>query len=345
MAVQAIFYNAQLELFVLSQVRFSLRRSGLLRRNKALWTLPGSVYRNAGIITTDCCALFIVLMLAIIEVRQLREAARQSLQLRSHILNPFRFASIGIFLGFVSFGAFYIYLNVETDSLSSDLAGLEPVQNYTAGGMLKAAVLSEMFRVSQWMGLGQGALGLVPLCARLRTENGLKAFFVVFANFAMGAAQLTQLSYCRASLDACSEVLMGDVDFMGMFAIAPVSVAQMGYGKHATTEATMWFLLFMAARLGSDELVVIILVLVNLFIAIINEAYIQVNEAFWLHPITKVIKVPDSTFWPQEGSPAWDVSEGPKSLTVANAVLGFDPFDMPHMHRESSSGAADHMRL
>ncbi|CAE7775803.1 pkd2 [Symbiodinium sp. CCMP2456] len=86
-------------------------------------------------------------------------------------------------------------------------------------------------------------------------------FFVVFANFAMGAHFLfghILYSWSTTFLPFASSmrVLMGDFDFMGMYDIAPVS-------------SVSWFMLFT---------VMVVFVLVNLFIAIVTDSYQRVHR-------------------------------------------------------------------
>ncbi|CAE8630999.1 unnamed protein product [Polarella glacialis] len=274
-SIQGLFYNADLGIFVFTEVRFELLRSGMLMQYKTVRCLPEMVYTGAG--------------------------ANRQKSLISHFLNFYRLATIATIMGGFALAIFFLWLSFQIDDLSAQIEGAPQATGLTTAGYMpglqhsqewldhhlwldgvieEIATLAEYLRNAQLAGFWYSLLMLCKFMegfeanARLATviktfrfaRSDLLHFFVlfglVFINFSLGAyflfgQQLKVWSSMTMSMSSSFRTLMGDFDFMSIYSIAPIS-------------ATVWFWLYMIG---------IYLVLLNVFVAIIMDAYQQVRHS------------------------------------------------------------------
>ena len=206
--------------------------------------------------------------------------------IKPYLFSVFRFAMVLVVFGAVSFFIASVSLDAAINRLVGklqNLVGMEAPYRTLDEIHELAMNIALQDRWMQWLNFWYMMMLLVkcgedlPVSPRLmvfvhtlREASGsifyfVIFFFIVFSNFAMGAHFLFGHILYEWSADALPfvstfRVLMGDFDFMAMYAIAPVS-------------SMIWFSLFA---------VFVYLILVNLFISIVSESYYTVYNSVML---------------------------------------------------------------
>ncbi|CAE7719014.1 pkd2, partial [Symbiodinium sp. KB8] len=298
--IQAFFFNAQSQTFVLSQMQVTLEHTGYLHGKLETLMVPSDIYAQhsrfwVSNVAADVLAGFCLAACALVEALMWRQAVKHR-QLKAFIFNIYRLSNLLTLVGGVLYLAYYGVLSSSVDQIGIKLHEYTKTQAYperppgAGSGPWEARydLLNDIhaftedaavwYRGAQWICFWYMLVLLVkfgeglPVSPRLMIfVNTLYdavgsifyffiVFFVVFANFAMGAHFLfghILYSWSTTFLPFASSlrVLMGDFDFMGMYDIAPVS-------------SVSWFMLF---------IVMVAFVLVNLFIAIVTDSYQRVH--------------------------------------------------------------------
>ncbi|CAJ1398645.1 unnamed protein product [Effrenium voratum] len=284
--VQAFYFNAKANIFVLTAINFRLRETGAWQVRDDLWTIPVNLYGPGGsAAAADITVLVIFVMFVCGEAWQFRHAY-QAAFIKPYLFSVFRFAMVLVVFGAVSFFIASVSLDAAINRLVGklqNLVGMEAPYRTLDEIHELAMNIALQDRWMQWLNFWYMMMLLVkcgedlPVSPRLmvfvhtlREASGsifyfVIFFFIVFSNFAMGAHFLFGHILYEWSADALPfvstfRVLMGDFDFMAMYAIAPVS-------------SMIWFSLFA---------VFVYLILVNLFISIVSESYYTVYNSVML---------------------------------------------------------------
>jgi len=300
--VQTAFYSGTIELFIFSEVYFHFHRGGAFFPIVKVRALPARVFKSWTTIFGDMVVILLLFYLFVGESLNLAKAIRTRMLLQ--YLNVYKAVNWAIIIFGTGFSSFFVYLVFAISGLSDmlgDIPGV-PVVNSTAASqdsqgqahygvewngrhdsMNKAYdELQRLVSMLTWAELGtfwyllvimlklfeafeaSPRLAVMTITLR-RATSDIIHFFVVFGSiyitFAFGAYflvghQLYQWSTLGLAMNSSFRTLMGDFDFLEMVDIAPFSV-------------TVWFWLYM---------VLMYLILLNMFLAIIMDAYAQVKR-------------------------------------------------------------------
>jgi len=288
---ESILYSAQKSVFLIVQADFEFHGAGGLRPQLKILVLPASVYLHTGAIVGDVILGLLLFYLAAGEVLGLVTAIRKK-KVKKHLFRAHRAANLIILLIGFGFAVFNGHLATSTTSIVESIPAALSVSGAGSSNGIwrqhhdslnsiydKLTALGKEIQycdlMAFWYTLIIQAKILMTFHANPQlaviTETlsvafwDLVHFFIVFAltfvNFAVGAHflfghQLQEWSNVFISLVTCFRTLMGDIDFMAMYDITPWM-------------SMIWFWLFM---------ILIYLVLVNMFISIVMDAYANVKE-------------------------------------------------------------------
>jgi len=292
--VQSIFLNAHISLLAFAEVHFKLNRVGRITAFASVSTLPTEAY--AGHWSVWCGDFVLLLLLLGFGAREVWLCLGCCKKCPRTPWWPVQVLNWVVILYGLGFSAFFGYLASRLQLLGECLGGIpRPPERAAAlvswdsawskrhgalgsvfaevdrlSGLLRAceahAFWYSLLLVLKFLEVCTGSPRLAVITAALHgccvdLVHFLFVFAVVFANFALGAYllfghQLEEWSKVDLSLNTAFRALMGDFDFQRMWLIAPVS-------------SITWFWLFM---------VLIVLVMLNMFLAIVLDAHAEVKE-------------------------------------------------------------------
>ncbi|CAK0889175.1 unnamed protein product, partial [Prorocentrum cordatum] len=287
--VQAMMYNGQVAMFVLLQVDLTMDRVGAITKTMKTQALPAEVFDSEWAYVADflfvCTLAWLFLGEALACIRSGRQGALGTFLFKLERLTNITVLVMGA--GFVlSFVILSQRLAKISDSVAASISSSEDAGTSMEDVRLNldesydlASTMTEQMRYHEFAAFAYTCLMLVRFFDGFRGNQRLAIltdtlavasddlfhflciFAVVFSNFVISAhllfgQSLLEWSDLRRSSNTGFRALMGDFDFESMYRIAPVS-------------ATIWFWSFM---------LLIFLTLINIFLAIVLEAYTEVKE-------------------------------------------------------------------
>lgn len=298
--IEGAFYNGQKGIFVVASVQFYMSSVGHLKYHQNSHTLPELVYEN-GVGTFSLWAdVFVVatlLMLFCTELIQVKVAWSEG-RLKQHIRNPYKLLTVGIIGMGLGITLFFITLSNNVEDMSTRVVDVMkqpvPAGLYSPGGaysnwakrhieldslvsdlVYHAAVLRYSQLATFWYSLVlmlklfegfEANRHLAPVIKTMKISmpnvtHFLIIFGLFFFNFLLGARlifghKLKEWASMLEAVNAGFRALMGDFDQKAIYNIAPIA-------------GTCWFWLYM---------ILIYLILMNVFIAIILDAYKSIQE-------------------------------------------------------------------
>jgi len=297
--IEGAFYNGQKGIFVVASVKFEMSSVGYLKYTQATRTLPELVYENGWATYSLWADVFVVgtlCILACIELLQLKFAWSEG-RLNQHVRNPYKWLTVGIIGTGLAITLFFIVLAINVEDITTRVVDLmkqsAPTGPYSAGSdhnwtkrhttmdslvsdlVYTAVVLRYSQLASFWYSLAlmlkffegfEENRHLAPIIKTMKkslpdVSHFLIVFGLFFFNFILGARllfghKLKEWGGTLQAVNAGFRALMGDFDQQAIYNIAPVV-------------GTFWFWLYM---------ILIYLILMNVFIAIILDAYASIQQ-------------------------------------------------------------------
>ncbi|CAE7374313.1 pkd2 [Symbiodinium natans] len=132
-SIQAFYFNAQSENFVLTQVEFSLEDTGYLHGENEVLMVPSDIYSAKGRfflsnVGADVLAGFCLAACLFVEVLMWRQAVK-NLELKAFIFNIYRLANLLSFVGGIVYLCYYAYLSGSVDQIALKLSELSDLQD------------------------------------------------------------------------------------------------------------------------------------------------------------------------------------------------------------------------
>jgi len=288
--VEFAMYCGQIGYFALVRLEFVMDRVGAFTATVKANTLQTEVW---GSITTVLCDLWFVLNISWLvggEIFGLIGAIRRN-KVQEHVMQFYRVVNLALIFGGGVLIPFFMWMFVQIGEVGNELTSLlntdsgqtaEDAQVYFS--RLDAAYdnVTWMTTAIRWNEMSAFWYSMIMLVKFFQNFNAnerlavitrtlsmssedlfhfMLIFLLVFFNFIIGALFLfgqTLKEWSTPILATCTgfRALMGDFDFLAMYYIAPFN-------------ATMWFVIYMGF---------IFLVLVNMFVAIVMEAYAEVKH-------------------------------------------------------------------